>query len=1405
MNTFIQKFFALARNAKKNVVRTAAFSLLIAGAFLIGGSMFGGGSMVPIAHASVVGTSTCSVATALSDSVNNLIPSVGDTITYTLTGSYSFTASTTITVNDALGAGLTFVSASTSAGSYASSTGVWNVGMLNGGSTITLTLEAKVDASAAGKTIDNNPSVYYVQSGCTQTSAVTGIPITVQNVPIQYADISVSKTADVTSTTEGSTVHYTITVKDGGTATSTDVVATDILPSSLAFVSATSSEGSYASSTGIWTIGTLSAGSTATLQIATLVKTGTASSTITNTATVTESTSTIDPNLANNSSTVSIPVAPLGSCTLTPAQFESAVASGTIAYGTIVTNVTSTGGTATFTLVNKTNCGAPISLASYEMFESPTSTHWLSTQQLFDSTSSVIGASSTQTFTVNLPVCAAQIDAYYGSAPTKLLDSNPYQYPNVPWALTWAFVRSGQLCGALPSADLTVSKTVDNANPSAGSTVHYTVAVEDLGPATSTGVVATDTLPSGLTFVNATASVGTYASSTGTWNIGTLSASSTATLDIAALVNSGTQGDTIMNTATVGESTSTIDPNLTNNSSSVSITVQSGNGGSPTATLVATKIVCGNVNDLPDLSGSGITIDANTATAFIATHPDCHLASGWDFQWGNASATDPGASFIGVTTSTGWMTAFGPTGSNGQATVQVQNPTTYSKFWMREVQQNGYLAFAYPPVNSTNSAEFFCNTDVKNYDNYEQIDSPQNNATYYCVAWNVPTATTTVPSADISITKTVNNANPSVGDTVNYTLTVAALGPATSTGVVANDILPSGITFVSATSSEGSYASSTGIWTIGTMSASSTATLQIAATVNSGTAGTTIDNTGTVSESTSTIDNNPGNNSSTVSITVQGGGGGGNDADIAITKTVDATSTLPGDTLHYTITAIANGPQASTGVVATDTLPSGLTFVNATTSASTTYDSSTGSWTIGTLLPNATATLQIAATVNATGTAGTTITNQATIAESSTLTDTNTANNIAQATTMVGNASSSNQADLAIVKTVDNANPVTGTDVNFTIVVTNNGPATDSMINGFDQMPAGLATISATTSASTSYNLGTGVWTIGTLAPNATATLAIEAEVSAPAGTVITNTATVSSTLASIIDPNPANNSSSVTLNVQSSGGGCTSNCGGGNTPSAEIGIVKTVDNANPASGSTIHYTLTVNATGPSASFGVVADDILPSGITFVSATSSEGSYASSTGIWTIGTMNNGTNATLTITAMVTAANGTKITNTGTVHESPTVVDPLSGNNSSSVTIDVGGSGGVGQVLGASTSTGQVLGASCGLYLTQYIHPIRKNLNNPTEVKKLQIFLNQNLGLNLPITGYYGNQTIAAVNQFQVKYHTEVLAPWLPLGLPTQFTPTSYVYQTTQRWINLIMCPALNLSLPALKVDMGGE
>lgn len=111
-----------------------------------------------------------------------------------------------------------------------------------------------------------------------------------------------------------------------------------------------------------------------------------------------------------------------------------------------------------------------------------------------------------------------------------------------------------------------------------------------------------------------------------------------------------------------------------------------------------------------------------------------------------------------------------------------------------------------------------------------------------------------------------------------------------------------------------------------------------------------------------------------------------------------------------------------------------------------------------------------------------------------------------------------------------------------------------------------------------------------------------------------------------------------------------------------------------------------------------------------------------------------------------------------------------------------------GQVLGASTS--------CGIYLNDYIK-LGAN-NNPLEVMKLQVFLNSNLGINLPVTGYYGPLTYKAVEDFQVKYNGSVLSPWVPYGLTSGTTPTGYVYKTTQRWINLIMCPSLDLPMPIL-------
>lgn len=102
---------------------------------------------------------------------------------------------------------------------------------------------------------------------------------------------------------------------------------------------------------------------------------------------------------------------------------------------------------------------------------------------------------------------------------------------------------------------------------------------------------------------------------------------------------------------------------------------------------------------------------------------------------------------------------------------------------------------------------------------------------------------------------------------------------------------------------------------------------------------------------------------------------------------------------------------------------------------------------------------------------------------------------------------------------------------------------------------------------------------------------------------------------------------------------------------------------------------------------------------------------------------------------------------------------------------------------------GIVLSAEeCGQYLLEYIH-IRKD-NNPEEVTKLQLFLNDYMKKNLEINGVYDQPTFDTVKEFQVKEKEEVLEPW---GIDE---PTGYVYVTTRRRINNIKCPDLNIPMP---------
>ena len=116
-------------------------------------------------------------------------------------------------------------------------------------------------------------------------------------------------------------------------------------------------------------------------------------------------------------------------------------------------------------------------------------------------------------------------------------------------------------------------------------------------------------------------------------------------------------------------------------------------------------------------------------------------------------------------------------------------------------------------------------------------------------------------------------------------------------------------------------------------------------------------------------------------------------------------------------------------------------------------------------------------------------------------------------------------------------------------------------------------------------------------------------------------------------------------------------------TPSADLSLTKDVDDPTPDVGSNVTFTIVVSNGGPSDATGVSVTDVLPYGLTFVSANPAA-SYNSSSGVWTVGNLTNGANATLTIVATVSDLGGSGVTNTAIA--SAITIDPNLGNNAAS-------------------------------------------------------------------------------------------------------------------------------------------
>src|SRR5260221_8370 len=168
---------------------------------------------------------------------------------------------------------------------------------------------------------------------------------------------------------------------------------------------------------------------------------------------------------------------------------------------------------------------------------------------------------------------------------------------------------------------------------------------------------------------------------------------------------------------------------------------------------------------------------------------------------------------------------------------------------------------------------------------------------------------------------------------------------------------------------------------------------------------------------------------------------------------VGSNAVFVGSNLVYTILVSNQGPSTATGVVVTDALPASLTFVSAQTTQGTTgTNGNVVTCNVGTLANGTGATVTITAKASSAGS----VTNTPSV--SSGVTDFASANNSASVTATINPV-----ADLSISKTVSSGPTFVSSNVNFTIIVSNNGPSTATAVVMVDALPSGFAFVSAQT------------------------------------------------------------------------------------------------------------------------------------------------------------------------------------------------------------------------------------------------------------------------------------------------------------------------------------------------------
>ncbi|MGB5623761.1 MAG: choice-of-anchor Q domain-containing protein [Gammaproteobacteria bacterium] len=800
--------------------------------------------------------------------------------TYTITVANQGPAdATVVTLVDTLPGTVTFQTATPSQGSCSETGGVvtCDLGALINGATATV--DITVTAPATPQTLSNTAVVSAAEPDGDLNDNTSVEDTTVINPPPTDLALAIIDTPD--PVVGGGALSYTLTVDNEGPGPATQVQLTDTLPAGVSFVSATPTQGSCAEAGGVVTcdLGTLA--SDASTDVVIVVTAPAVPGVITNSASVT--TNRIDPNSANDTATADTTVTVVDEADLALSKTDSpdpVLVNRTLSYSLDVTN--------------------------------------LGPDQATDV---VLVDTLPATVTFQSAVTSQGACAHSGGSPGGTVTCTLGAIPSGSIAMVDIIVTAPPNAGVITN-NASVSASSDDSNP-ANDAVSEQTTVEDIHVNQLCYLVADAGGGGGGNDRLTSIDTADFDPLTNETNIGI----GTGTNSIEAIAwNSAAgvlYGANANRLGTLSTTTGVFTPLPqtfgTGNGSLGNITFADVDGLSYDATS-------GVLYGVSARSGTDVLLQIDMVTG---AHVPNAFGAGVDYValqpiLGNNITDD-----IAVDPTTGVMYASVNSGGSSDRLIRINKATgattDIALITVPDIEGLGTDASGQLwGTSGTQNILYEINKLTGVGSNGRPLDNGSDYESVDCYAFS--------PSviADLAVSKSVDEPGPPEGATVTYTVSASNAGPGIATVVQLSDVLPSGITLVSAAPSQGTYDSMDGTWFVGTLAAGNNAVLNIQASVDSGTVGSTITNTASVAF-LSQIDPNAANDSASADIVPVG-------ANLTVLKSVitardplgataPAALAIPGAVVQYEISATNSGNGIATEVIVTDTLNSNLTFL----------------------------------------------------------------------------------------------------------------------------------------------------------------------------------------------------------------------------------------------------------------------------------------------------------------------------------------------------------------------------------------------------------------------------------------------------------------------------------------------